>query len=146
MKRPCCPRSFNYGGSDNSTIEAQLHGFRTRYLRFAVQVTHAPRKTRSRLLVKLCRTGISPVEAPTKGFILNFSWKSSFHELLGAMNGYIEYTAAGLQCPVATLGRAWATPANPTLWRAWLRLDEDISNWLQHNRLQERTLFCHFEA
>ncbi len=56
---------------------------------FAVQeVTHAPRKTRSRLLVKLCRTGISPVEAPSKGFILNFSWKSSFHELLGAMNGY----------------------------------------------------------
>ena len=49
------------------------------------------------------------------------------------------YTAAGLQCPVATLARAWATPANPTLWRAWLRLGEDISNWLQHINNMFRT-------
>jgi hypothetical protein len=55
---------------------------------FVVLVTHTPRKTRSRLLVKLCRTGFSPVEAPLKGFYLNFSWISPFHELLGAMNDY----------------------------------------------------------
>ncbi len=42
-----------------------------------------------------------------------------------------QYTAAGLQCPVATLARAPATPVNPTLARAWLRLGEDISNRLQ---------------
>ena len=40
---------------------------------FVVQVTITPRKTRSRLLVKLYRTGFSPVEAPLKGFNLNFS-------------------------------------------------------------------------
>jgi hypothetical protein len=39
-KRPCCPRSFNREGSDDSTIEAQLHGFRTRRLRFVVPVAH----------------------------------------------------------------------------------------------------------
>ncbi len=39
----------------------------------AVQVTHALRKTRSRLPVKLCRTGLSPAKAPLKGFSLNFS-------------------------------------------------------------------------
>lgn len=36
-------------------------------------VTHAPRKTRSRLAVKLCRRGLSPAKAPLKGFSLNFS-------------------------------------------------------------------------
>jgi hypothetical protein len=89
MIHTCCPRSFNYEGSDDSTIEAQLHGFQTRYLRFVVQVARTPRKTRSRLLVRLCRTGFSPVEAPLKGFNLNFSSISPFHELLGAMNGYL---------------------------------------------------------
>ncbi len=73
VKHPCCPRSFNDEGSDDSTIEAQLHGFRTRCLRLAVQVTHTPRKTHSRLLVRLCRTGLSPAKAPLKGFRLNFS-------------------------------------------------------------------------
>ena len=68
-----CPRSFNYEGSNDSTIEAQLHGFRTRCLRFVVQVARTPRKTRSRLLVRLYRTGVTPVKAPLKGFILNFS-------------------------------------------------------------------------
>jgi hypothetical protein len=37
--RPCCPRSFNDEGSDNSTFEALWHGFRTRCLRLAVLVT-----------------------------------------------------------------------------------------------------------
>ena len=72
MKRPYCPRSFNDEGSDDSTIEAQLHGFQTCCLRFVVQVTHTPRKTRSRLLVRLYRTGFSPAKAPLKGFSLNF--------------------------------------------------------------------------
>lgn len=73
VRRLCYPRSFNDEGSDNSTIEALWHGFRTRCLRFVVQVTRTPRKTRSRLLVKLCRTGFSPAKAPMKGFNLNFS-------------------------------------------------------------------------
>jgi hypothetical protein len=72
-RHPCCPRSFNDEGSDDSTVEAQLHGFRTRCLRFVVQVTHTPRKTRSRLLVRLYRTGLPPAKAPLKGFRLNFS-------------------------------------------------------------------------
>lgn len=72
-KRPCCPRSFNDEGSDDSTVEAQLHGFRTRCLRLAVQVTRTPRKTRSRPPVRLYRTGLSPAKAPLKGFRLNFS-------------------------------------------------------------------------
>ena len=38
------------------------------------------------------------------------------------------YAADGLSCPVATLARAWAVSPVPTLWRAWLRLDADISN------------------
>ena len=33
-------------------------------------------------------TGLSPAKAPLKGFSLNFSKTSPFHELLGAMNGY----------------------------------------------------------
>jgi len=88
-RRPCCPRSFNDEGSSDSTVEAQLHGFRTRCLRLVVQVTHTPRKTRFRLLVRLCRTGLSPAKAPLKGFSYQLPITSPFPELLGAMNGYV---------------------------------------------------------
>ena len=53
-------------------FEAQLDGFRTRCLRFAASITRTPRKTRSRLPVRLYRTGFSPAEDPMKGFCLNF--------------------------------------------------------------------------
>ena len=59
-----------------------------RCLRLAVQVTHTPRKTRFRLLVRLCRTGLSPAKAPLKGFSYQLPITSPFPELLGAMNGY----------------------------------------------------------
>jgi hypothetical protein len=55
------PRSSKDEGShEHTTFEAQLHGFRTRCLRFAVPVTRTPRKTRFRLLVPRYRTGFSP--------------------------------------------------------------------------------------
>ena len=47
-------------GSRIRTFEAQSHGFGTGCLRFAVQVTRTPRKTRFRLLVRLFRTGFYP--------------------------------------------------------------------------------------
>ena len=53
-KHPCCPRSFNREGSDDSTIEAQLHGFRTRCLRFVVLVAHPHAR-----LAPGCRSGFS---------------------------------------------------------------------------------------
>ena len=46
--------------------------FRSRCLRLAALGTQSPHKTRSRPLVRLCRTGLPPVEAPLKGFCLNF--------------------------------------------------------------------------
>ena len=49
-------------------FEAQSHGFGTGCLRFAVQVTRTPRKTRFRLLARLFRTGLVTRRVPTKGF------------------------------------------------------------------------------
>ena len=54
------PRYMNSEGSHERSFDAQWHGFRTRCVRFAVRVTHAPRNTRFRPLVRRCRTGFPP--------------------------------------------------------------------------------------
>jgi len=54
------PRYVHDEGSRIGTFEAQSHGFGTGCLRFAGWVTPPPRKTRFRLLAKLCRTGFPP--------------------------------------------------------------------------------------
>ena len=64
------PRCVHDEGSRVRTFEAQSHGFGTGCLRFAVQVTHTPRKTRFRLLAKLFRTGLITRRVPSKGFKL----------------------------------------------------------------------------
>ena len=52
------PASMHNGGSRNKDgFGAQSHGIRTRCLRFAGRVAPPPRKTRFRLLAKLCRAG-----------------------------------------------------------------------------------------
>src|SRR5262249_4527641 len=53
------PRYLDYGGSrDNMHFGAQSLGIRTRCLRFAGWVAPPPRKTRFRLLARLCRMGL----------------------------------------------------------------------------------------
>ena len=47
---------------------ARSHGMGTRCLRFAGRVTPPPRKTRFRLLAKLCRAGLVTRRVPMKGF------------------------------------------------------------------------------
>lgn len=42
----------------DTNFEARSHGFNTRCLRFAAPVTRRPRKTRFRLLARLCRMGL----------------------------------------------------------------------------------------
>jgi hypothetical protein len=62
------PRYVHDEGSHETAFEAQSHGFGTGCLRFAVQVTHTPRKTRFRLPAKLFRTGLTTRRVPSKGF------------------------------------------------------------------------------
>ena len=56
------------GSRDDVDFGAQSHGPLTRCLRFAVPVTRTPRKTRFRLLAKLCRAGLVTRRVPSKGF------------------------------------------------------------------------------
>jgi hypothetical protein len=51
---------------------APSHGLHARCLRFAARVTPAPRKTRSRLVASLGRTGLVPARFPSKGFRILF--------------------------------------------------------------------------
>ena len=62
----------------NVAFEARSHGFGTSCLRFAVQVTRTPRKTRFRLLARLFRTGLVTRRVPSKGFKLTSCLLSSF--------------------------------------------------------------------
>ena len=54
------PAADNDDGSRGEAFGAQSHGLRTRCLRFAARVAPTPRKTRFRLLAKLCRAGLLP--------------------------------------------------------------------------------------
>jgi len=54
------PRGGNVKGSCIAAFEAQSPGFGARCLRFAPAVARPGRKTRFRLLVRLCRTGFDP--------------------------------------------------------------------------------------
>ena len=54
------PRGGNDEGSCIAAFEAQSPGFGARCLRFAPAVARQGRKTRFRLLVRLCRAGFSP--------------------------------------------------------------------------------------
>ena len=60
----------NVGSREYIHFGAQSRGPSTGCLRFAGRVAPAPRKTRFRLLAKLCRTGLVTRKAPTKGFRL----------------------------------------------------------------------------
>ena len=62
-------RSVNNDGSrDMNHFGAQSHGSLTRCLRFAARVTPAPRKTRFRLLARLCRAGIGYPQGSNERF------------------------------------------------------------------------------
>ena len=65
--------AFRYGQDVGSRelndFGAQWHGPLTRCLRFAAPVTRAPRKTRSRPLAKLCRTGVGTPRGPNGRFL-----------------------------------------------------------------------------
>ena len=56
------PGYGNVQGFFNWTFEAQSHGLTTGCLRFAVAVFRPRRKTRLRLLARLCRAGFAPAE------------------------------------------------------------------------------------
>ena len=47
-------------------FEALSHSLHTRCLRFAAPVTRRPRKTRFRLLARLCRAGLYPLDSSTR--------------------------------------------------------------------------------
>jgi len=84
-RRDAAFRHFNNVGSrDDDDFGAQSHGPFTRCLRFAARVTPAPRKTRFRLLAKLCRAGLVTRRVPTKGFRLRLPPFPSFP---GALTG-----------------------------------------------------------
>src|SRR5260370_6867806 len=53
-----------------TTFEAQSRGFSAGCLRFAPPVTRTGRKTRFRLLAKLCREGLDSLRVRTKGFTM----------------------------------------------------------------------------
>jgi hypothetical protein len=56
------------GSRDDVDFEAQSHGPLTRCLRFAVPVARTPRKTRFRLLAKLCRAGVGAPQGSIERF------------------------------------------------------------------------------
>ena len=76
MRRPG-PHDVHSKGACIGYFEAQSHGFGTRCLRFAVRVTHTPRKTRFRPLAKFYRTGLITRRVPTKGFRVVLDYISS---------------------------------------------------------------------
>ncbi len=67
-----CAAAFRHlndvGSRNQATFEAPSHGPRIRCLRFAGWVTPSPRKTRFRLLARLCRAGLNTRWVPSKGF------------------------------------------------------------------------------
>ena len=67
-RRDAAFRQLHDVGSREQDFGAQWHGPLTGCLRFAVRVTPAPRKTRFRLLAKLCRAGLVTRGVPSKGF------------------------------------------------------------------------------
>src|SRR3990172_2462233 len=54
------PRSNQDEGSHEANFGAPSHGLDTRCLRFAEWIAPPPRKTRFRLLARLCREGFTP--------------------------------------------------------------------------------------
>ena len=87
------------------TFEAQWHGFGTGCLRFAVQVTRTPRKTRFRLLATLFRTGLVTRRVPLKGF-----------KVYPTSNFLSQVNACKDTIPVLT---KWASYPNLRVWQGW---------------------------
>ena len=90
---------------DSSPFEAQSHGFGTGCLRFAPPVTRTGRKTRFRLLARLCRVGLVTHRIRTKGFhdasyiaspFPKLSWRKTFWNTekgtLARLSGYLDAT------------------------------------------------------
>lgn len=69
----------NVGSPDDWHFGALSHSLRPRCLRFAGRVTPPPRKTRYRLLARLCRAGLDTRKVPLRGFLW---WPSCHHFLL----------------------------------------------------------------
>ena len=68
-RRDAAFRHLNDVGSrEYDHFGAQSHGPLTRCLRFAARVAPAPRKTRFRLLAKLCRAGVGSPQGPNERF------------------------------------------------------------------------------
>ena len=109
------PRCVHGEGSRTRTIEAQSHGFGTGCLRFAGRVTPTPRKTRSRLLAKLFRTGLVTRRVPMKGFTMYPTSILLFQVQRSARTQY-STIALGVQgCPgPASLDNRRDGEANPT--------------------------------
>src|SRR5260370_13276852 len=92
----CCPRLRHGEGSHKVTsFEAQSRGFGTGCLRFAPPVTRSGRKTRFRLLAKLCREGLVTLRVRTKGFTMRRASIPLPHALPGAMS------------PLSLFGSCW---------------------------------------
>ena len=99
------PRGGNVEGSCIAAFEAQFTGFGARCLRFAQAVSRQGRKTRFRLLVRLCRAG-SIRRVPTRGFRVFYISSSS--PKLAWRNAALGTHAAGVP------REAIAAPAAPT--------------------------------
>jgi hypothetical protein len=59
---------YDVGSREVGYFGAPSHDPLTRCLRFAARVAPGPRKTRFRLLARLCRTGLVTRRVPAKGF------------------------------------------------------------------------------
>src|SRR5260370_31845166 len=98
-----------------TTFEAQSRGFGTGCLRFAPPVTRTGRKTRFRLLAKLCREGLVTLRVRTKGFTMrrasdppspSLAWrKSPFVTLLSACGAVLKSLHLGLSRSLDSLGQ-----------------------------------------
>ena len=74
---PMRPSELNdaVGSHDSKPFGAQSHGLHTRCLRFAVRVAPTPRKTRFRLLARLCRAGLAARWVLNVRFPRFFLWR-----------------------------------------------------------------------
>src|SRR3954453_3135607 len=92
---------------------AQSHGVWPRCLRFAGEVTRPPRKTRFRLLARLCRAGLVTRRVSTKGFTLvaiplsRASWRNA-----GSALRLLAVLDRNTLCPTLLSWANWAYPGH----------------------------------
>jgi hypothetical protein len=124
---PMLPSDLNdaVGSHDSMPFGAQSHSLHTRCLRFAVRVAPAPRKTRFRLLARLCRAGLTTRWVLSVRFLRcflrrphrsppypGFAWRTvyRFRAASGRRKG------PGRRPPKRAMAREGRTESEPSRW------------------------------